>query len=49
MQQDIEVRQGGDTRGDLLYRHSVVETSTYDGTEDNKYFKVPFALPVQIH
>jgi hypothetical protein len=46
--QDIEVRQGGGSRGDLLYRHPTVESATYDGTEDNKFFKVPFAWPVQL-
>lgn len=46
--QDIEIRQGRSTRGDLLYRHSETVTASWDGTEDDKFFKVQFNFPVQL-
>jgi hypothetical protein len=46
--QDIEIRSGTSTRGDVLYRHPETVTSTWDGSEDNKYFKVQFTEPVKL-
>lgn len=46
--QDIEIRQSRSTRGDILYRHHETVTSTWDGTEDNKFFKVQFSTPVKL-
>jgi hypothetical protein len=45
---DLEVRQGLGTQGDLLYRHPEAVSSTFDGSDGNKFFKVRFAWPVQL-
>jgi hypothetical protein len=46
--QDIEILSGTSTRGAILYRHPETVTSTWDGSEDNKYFKVQFTEPVKL-
>mmetsp|Transcript_20089 Transcript_20089/g.37315 ORF Transcript_20089/g.37315 Transcript_20089/m.37315 type:complete len:390 (+) Transcript_20089:3615-4784(+) len=46
--QDIEIRIGRSTRGDVLYRHPETVTSSWDGTEEDKFFKVQFKHPVQL-
>jgi hypothetical protein len=45
---DLEVRQGLGTRGDVLYRHPETVTSTFDGSDANKFFKTRFSWPVQL-
>jgi hypothetical protein len=46
--QDLEICQGASTRGTVLYRHPITVTSTWDGSEDNKYFKIVFTEPVKL-